>query len=184
MKLNIFGKMRSKKALEPREGMYMKTKLGLIITASLFLFSQAAHAIPLTVSATVPAATGLQLAVTPVNSTTNVFGTSSTTATTLPFGTLTLNSTLGIYLPTNYFAIDIGTTGGAGTPIVNVTYAEGTNPNGVATNGLGTKTTATFVTEAVSGTGTSGNIIVSGQEKTYRLDRNSGTIVNYPFRFI
>jgi hypothetical protein len=158
----------------------MKTKLSLIL-GGVFLFSQAAMAqVPLTVSATVPAATGLQLTVTPVNATTNTFGTSSTTATTLPFGTLAFNSSLGIYLPTNYFAIDIGTTGGAGTPTVNVTYAEGTNPNGVATNGLGTKTTATFVTEAVSGTTTTETLSSLGKKRLIDLTGTAGQLSTIP----
>lgn len=158
----------------------MKNKLYLVL-AGLFLFSQAAMAqVPLTVSATVPAATGLQLTVTPVNATTNVFGTPSTTATTLPFGTLTFNTTLGIYLPTNYFAIDIGTTGGAGTPIVNVTYAEGTNPNAVATNGLGTKSVATFVTEAVSGSTTTETLSSLGKKRLIDLTGTAGQLSTIP----
>ena len=134
----------------------MKSKLSLIIGA-LFLLGQTAMAqTTLTVSATIPSATGLSLAVTRVNATTNVFGAVLTTATTLPFGTLTFSPSLGIYLPTNYFAIDIGTTGGAGSPIVAVTYTEGTNPNGASSNngGLGTKSTATFATETLSGSST------------------------------
>ena len=126
----------------------MKNKLSLILGA-LFLLSQAAMAqTTLTVSASVPAATGLLLTVTPINGTTGVAGNPSTTATTLPFGTLVFNALNGIYLPVNYYSVAIGTTGGAGTPIVNVTYTEGANPNspGSSTNGLGTKTTATFVT--------------------------------------
>ncbi len=158
----------------------MQKSISLVLTG-LFLISQAAMAqIPLTVSATVPAATGLQLTVTPVNSTTNAFGTPSTTATTLPFGTLTFNSTLGIYLPTNYFAIDLGTTGGAGVPIVNVTYAEGTNPNGVATNGLGTKTTATFVTEAISGGSTVESSSSLGKKRLIDLTGTVGQLSTIP----
>ena len=98
----------------------MKNKLKFNFGGLFFLLSQAAavSAQTLTVSATIPAATGLSLTVTPVTIA-SVFGTPSTTATTIPFGTLTFNSTLGIYLPADYYAIDIGTTGGAGTPIVN-----------------------------------------------------------------
>ncbi len=128
----------------------MKTMLSLMI-GGLFLFNQAAMAQTtdtLTVSATIPSATGLQLTVTPVNASTNTAGTSSTTATTIPFGTLTFNSTNNIYVPTDYYTVALGTTGGAGTPTVTVTYAEGNNPNnpGTTTNGLGTKATATFLT--------------------------------------
>ena len=104
----------------------------------------------LTVSASVPLATGLQLTVTPINAVSGVLGVSSTTATTIPFGTLIFNPTNHIYLPVDYYSVLIGTTGGAGTPIVNVTYTEGTNPNnpGTSINGLGTKAVATFVTVA------------------------------------
>jgi len=124
----------------------MKTKLSLILViGGLLLFGQTARAVTLTVSAAIPAATGLLLTVTPINGTTHVAGTPSTTATTIPFGTLTFNATNGIYLPVNYYSVAIGTNGGAGTPIVAVTYTEGTNPNGTS-NGLGVKSTATFVT--------------------------------------
>jgi hypothetical protein len=59
-----------------------------------------------------------------------------------------------IWIGSNYYAIDITASGGAGVPHVNVTYAEGTGtqcPNIAAglsgTLGcLGTKTTATFDT--------------------------------------
>ena len=53
----------------------MKTKLSLIL-AGLFLLGQAATgwaATTFTVSATVPSATGISVAVSSVNSTTNVF---------------------------------------------------------------------------------------------------------------
>ena len=164
----------------------MKTKLSLI-AAALFLSLQASTgwaATTLTVSATVPAATGLSLTVTPVNATTNVFGTSSTTATTITFGPLTFSTTLGIYLPTNYYAIDLGTTGGAGTPVVAVTYVEGTNPNGVATNGLGTKTTATFVTEAVSGTTTVETLSSLGKKRLIDLTGTAGELATIPSWFL
>jgi len=161
----------------------MKRRL-ILLVGGLFLLSQAAvvsaQTIPLTVSASVPLATGLQLTVTPVNATTNVFGTSSTTATTIPFGTLTFNTTLGIYLPANYYSIDIGTTGGAGSPIVAVTYVEGTNPNAVATNGLGTKTTATFVTEALSGTSTVETLSSLGKKRLIDLTGTAGQLSTIP----
>jgi hypothetical protein len=139
----------------------MKNKLSIIL-GGLLLFNQAAMAQTaptITVSAEVPSAQGLQLTVTPVNATTNVAGTSVVGGTTADFGTLTFNSTLGIYTATNYYEVAIGTTGGAGTPEVNVTYAEGTGtacPNIAAglssTLGcLGIKSTATFATVPSSG---------------------------------
>jgi len=161
----------------------MKKILSLSL-GCLVLFSQTAtvfaNAIPLTVSATITPGTAIQLTVTPVNATTNVFGTPSTTATTLPFGTLGFNSTLGIFLPTNYFAIDIGETGGAGTPIVSVTYTEGTNPNALATNGLGTKTTATFVTEAISGSSTVETPSSLGKKRLIDLTGTAGQLATIP----
>ena len=129
----------------------MNKRLSLIL-GILLLLTPAAMAQTvqtLTVSATIPSATGLQLTVTPINATTNVTGTPSTTATTIPFGTLTFNTTTNIYLPTNFYSVALGATGGAGTPTVNVTYTEGNNPNG-STNGLGVKSTATFVTANTS----------------------------------
>ncbi len=158
----------------------MKNKLGLFMLCGLLTSQCAMAQIPLTVSATLPAATGLQLTVTPVNATTNAFGTPSISATTLPFGTLAFNNTLGIYVPTNYFAIDIGTTGGAGTPIVNVTYAEGTNPNNDANNGLGTKTTATFVTEAISGSSTVETLSTLGKKRLVDLTGTTGQLSTIP----
>lgn len=153
----------------------MKNTSKLILGGLFFLLSQAAavSAQTLTVSATIPAATGLSLTVTPVTIA-GVFGTPSTTATTIPFGTLTFNSTLGIYLPADYYAIDIGTTGGAGTPIVNITYAEGTNPNnpGGTTDGLGTKTTATFDVD----TTTSDVVSALGKKRLIDLTGTAGEL--------
>jgi hypothetical protein len=117
------------------------------VLASLLLVSQAAMAQTsqsLTVSASIPTPTSLVLTVNTYNASNNSLVSSSTSATTIPFGTLTFNSTNNVYLPTNYFGVILGTNG-AGTPIVNVTYSEGANPNG-SSNGLGTKTMATFVT--------------------------------------
>ena len=156
----------------------MKNKVGLILAALVFA-SQAAMAQTLTVSAAIPAATGLTLTVTPVNATTNVFGTPSTTATTIPFGTLTLNPSLGIYLPTNYYTIGISASGGAGTPIVNVTYTEGTNPNapGTSTHGLGSKATATFLTV----NGQTQTVSSLGKKRLIDLTGTAGQLATIPF---
>ena len=62
----------------------------------------------------------------------------------LNFDPLTFDSTNGIYLPDHYFVIDVGATGGAGSPDVTVTYVEGSKPVGQA-KGLGWKSIATFV---------------------------------------
>jgi len=158
----------------------MKTKLSLIL-GGLILLSQSAMAqtaVPLTVSATIPSATGLQLTVSTYNATTGTLvGTPSTTATTIPFGQLTLNTSLGIYLPANYYSVAIGATGGAGTPIVDVTYTEGANPNG-STNGLGYKTTATFVTANPT---TSAETVSSiGKQRLIDLTGTVGQLASIP----
>ena len=157
----------------------MKRILSFIL-GGLFLFNHAGMAQTLTVSAAVPSATGLQLTVTPINASTNVAGTPSTTATTIPFGTLTFNALNGIYLPVNYYSVAIGTSGGAGTPIVNVTYTEGANPNspGTSTNGLGTKSTATFVTANPS---THAETISSlGKKRLVDLTGSAGELTSIP----
>ena len=155
----------------------MKKVLGFIL-GGLFLFGQSAMAQVLTVSASVPSATGLQLTVTPINATSGVLGTSSTTATTIPFGVLTFNTTNNIYLPVNYYSVLVGTTGGSGTPIVNVTYTEGTNPNnpGTNTNGLGTKATATFVTVA----GSTETVSSLGKKRLIDLTGTAGELSTIP----
>jgi hypothetical protein len=156
----------------------MKNKISLLI-AGLFLVSQAAMAQTtqtLTVSASIPTPTSLVLTVTPINASTNVAGTPSTTATTIPFGTLVFNSSLNIYLPTNYFSVGLGTNG-AGTPTVDVTYTEGSNPNGTS-NGLGTKTMATFVT---ANTTTGAETVASiGKQILSNLTGNNGLLSSIP----
>lgn len=131
----------------------------------------------LTVSASIPTPTSLQLTVTPINATTGVPGTPSTTATTIPFGTLTYSTSLGIYLPTNYYSVALGTNG-AGVPIVAVTYTEGSNPNNNAANGLGTKSTATFVT-ANSSTGVE-TVSSLGKKRLIDLTGTAGELSTIP----
>lgn len=109
---------------------------------------QMANAVDFAVSANVPTASGVTITATEVNASTGVFG---STVTAMNFGTLSLNSSLGIWLPVSYFAVDVGvTTDGAGAPEVTLTYTEAASdkPTG-QTNGLGHKSTATFV--AVTG---------------------------------
>lgn len=93
------------------------------------------------VTATVPAATGVSIVATQVDSASNVFGPQ---VDALNFDPLTYNDANGIYLPDHYFTIDVGASGGAGSPDVNITYVEGSKPVG-QTNGLGWKSIATFV---------------------------------------
>lgn len=94
------------------------------------------------VSATVPAATGASISAARVNAATNAF--TPVSGTNLSFDPLTFDATNGIYLPDHFFAIDVGSTGGAGVPDVTVSYTEGTNPNGTGL-GLGWHAAATFV---------------------------------------
>ncbi len=134
----------------------MKRKLSLIL-GGIFLLSQvgpvwAATTTSFTLSATVPAATGISITVSKVDSKSNVFTALPAGTTALSFDPMTLNTTTNVYLPDHYFAIDFGVTGGAGTADVTVGYVEGANPNG-ATNGLGFKSTATFVKEVVGAGG-------------------------------
>jgi hypothetical protein len=84
---------------------------------------------------------------------------------------------LGIYLPANYYAVSVGTTGGAGTPTVDVTYTEGSNPNG-STNGLGYKTTATFVT--ANPTTNAETISSLGKQRLIDLTGNAGYLATIP----
>src|ERR1700685_1706642 len=98
----------------------MKIKLSLIILSLLLLgrTAMAQTAQNLTVSATLPAATSLALSVTPVDAVTGAATGASVQATTsIPFGTLTYNSTYGIYVPANGYYVAIATNG-AGAPIV------------------------------------------------------------------
>jgi len=93
------------------------------------------------VTATLPAATGVSIVATEVDSASNVFGQQ---VGALNFDPLAFDAAIGIYLPDHFYAIDVGATGGAGSPDVIVTYVEGAKPVG-QTNGLGWKSIATFV---------------------------------------
>lgn len=94
------------------------------------------------VSASVPAATGVSITASRVNSATNAF--TPVAGTNLSFDPLTFNATNGIYLPDHFFAIDVGVVGGAGAPSVVVAYTEGLNPNNPG-KGLGWHSAATFI---------------------------------------
>lgn len=93
------------------------------------------------VSATVPTATDATITATRVLVAGNVF---QDPVNSLNFGTLTFNTTNGIWVPAVYFAIDVGVTGGTGTPRVTFNYGGQVNPPG-QTTGLNVKATATFV---------------------------------------
>ena len=125
----------------------MKKFFYLLTAAAVMLVAQGtgpagAATTSFVVSASVPAATGVSIVASQVNSTTNAF--TPVAGTNLSFDPLTFNTTNNIYLPNHFFAIDIGVTGGAGAPNTTVTYTEGLNPNG-AGKGLGWHSAATFV---------------------------------------
>lgn len=94
------------------------------------------------VSASVPAATGVSISASEVDSATNAF--TPVAGTNLSFDPLTFEAVNQIYLPDHFFAIDVGVTGGAGNPTVTVAYTEGLNPNAPG-KGLGWHASATFV---------------------------------------
>ena len=123
----------------------------VLVVGFTLIFAQSGRAdtVDFPVSATVPAATGISIIATEVDAASNVFGAQ---VNALNFDPLVYDDANGIYLPDHYFSIDVGATGGAGSPDVNVTYVEGSKPVG-QTNGLGWKTIATFVKI----TGTPGN---------------------------
>jgi len=149
----------------------MKKILSLIF-AGMFLGFQSvsvwAAPTTFTVSATVPAATGISITVDSVNSTTNVFTQLPAGTTALSFDPMTFNTTNNIYVPDHYFALNFGVTGGAGTPDVTATYNEGSNPNGT-TNGLGYKSTATFAKEVVGANGSTTETLLTAHGPKKRL---------------
>lgn len=122
-----------------------KTLSCLVLTLALSLVltpvNQALNT-TFTVSASVPAATTVSISAFRVNSATNAF--TPVSGTSLSLDPMTYSPSLGIYLPDHFFAIDVASSGGSGSPSVTVTYTEGTNPNSPA-HGLGWKSVATFV---------------------------------------
>jgi len=162
----------------------MKTILSLI-AGGLFLLFQAvpvwAVQTAFTVSATIPDATGIGMTVSSVNSSTNTFTTQPAGTTALSFDPMTFNSTSKIYLPDHYFALDIGVTGGSGSPDTTVTYTEGANPNNGTShpNGLGHKSTATFAKEVAGSTGATVETLLTAHGPKKRLTDLSGEHVAF-----
>lgn len=121
-----------------------KTIISIVVVLGLALvFTPANRAdeVDFLVSASIPSASGVSIVATEVDAASNVFG---ATVSELNFDPMTFNSELGIWLPDHYFAVDVGATGGAGSVNVTITYTEGAMPSG-QTDGLGQKSTATFV---------------------------------------
>jgi hypothetical protein len=153
----------------------MKKMSLVLILGVLILFGGAvagwATQMTFTMSATVPAATGVSVTVSSVNSSTNVFTTEPAGTTALSFDPMTYSTTTNEYVPNHYYALDFGTSGGAGTADLTLTYTEGTNPNG-STNGLGYKTTATFAKEVLGTNGATTETILP-QGKMRLIDLNA-----------
>lgn len=145
---------------------------GLFLLSCALLPSGAQASTAFTVSATVPSATGISIVVDSVN----VVGPpvfTPVSGLSLSFDPMAFNTTFNIWLPSIYYALNIGVTGGGGLPDTTVTYAEGTNPNG-ATNGLGYKTTATFDQEL----GTTETLLSLGKKRLIDL---TGTVGHVPY---
>lgn len=118
-----------------------------VLTGSASALMAATGSSTFTVSATVPAPTGVTIAATNITTgATPVY--TPVAGTALAFGTLSYDAINGIYIAPHYFSITAGPQAGAGTTSVTVTYTEGANPNNVAGGsgkGLGYKSKATFV---------------------------------------
>jgi hypothetical protein len=159
----------------------MRTRLGLIL-GSLLLFSQAAMAqttTNFTVSAVVPGGSGIGVTVNSVNSTgTPVFTPVSGTALNFAPNPLSFNTTTNTYTASNYFTLDVAVTGGSGSPDTTVTYAEGSNPNNSATNGLGSRSSIKFMKEVYTSSSTPSTETSEGYTTLYAQE-GAGTHIPY-----
>lgn len=124
----------------------MKRSIKIFLCSSLLIAQTAlgwaatSSTTSLTLSATMPAATAVNVSLSVVTGTTMT----SQSGATMDFGTASYNSTSKTYQAKNSFAIDLGAaTGGSGTPSLTFTYTEGNNPNG-STKGLGEKASISF----------------------------------------
>ncbi len=123
----------------------MKVLLGIFLTGLLMVVhagSSFAVDQTYTLSAAVPAASGIGFTASSVNATTGVF--TPVAGAALTFNPMAFDATNQIWLPNHYFALDISATGGAGSTDATFKYTEGANPNAPA-HGLGWKSAATFV---------------------------------------
>lgn len=126
----------------------MKKRI-LILTMALSLIAglasvsraQVSDSKSFVVSASVLKATGITIAASKVIAATNQW--SSVVGNAMSFDPMEISDD-GVWLPKHFFAVDVGATGGAGSPSVTMTYTEGVNPN-TPGKGLGWKSTATFV---------------------------------------
>ena len=121
----------------------MKKVISLFVVGVVLLAQSgfAATTATYTVSAIVPASSAVAINAYSITGSVKA----AVSGTTLNLGPLAYNSSLGIYLPDHYFAIESGLTSGAGTQDVTVSYTEGSNPNSATTKGgLGTKVNIAF----------------------------------------
>ena len=115
--------------------------LAILILAAT-VWGTSAFAVDFTVTANIPAATGVSIIATRnqmVNGT-EEFGPE---VTEFDFDPMSLDTKFGIYRSPHFFAIDVGATGGAEAPDVVVSFNNESNPTGQA-KGLGSKATTTF----------------------------------------
>lgn len=113
-----------------------KLLLSLIAVFGLCVIAQPASAqVDFTIDAEVPAADGATFAVSQVTpGPPEVFTPLNTF--NLDFQTLTLDAVNGIFLPSFFWVVDVGSNG-AGFPDVQYSYTDTANPNGGLNNGTG-----------------------------------------------
>jgi hypothetical protein len=131
----------------------MKNKLSMIAGGFLvFMLSHSAIAqsTTYTVSASVPAGSGVGITVNSVNTATGVF--TPVTGTTLTYSPLSFNSTNNVFLANNYFTLDVAVTG-AGAPQTTVSYVAGSVPTG-ATSTLGSNSSLAYDKEVYTSSST------------------------------
>lgn len=151
----------------------MKTRLltalfVAFIVLSTATFSFALQQRTLSVSATVPVQSQtLTVSITPVNSATNVWGTTSTSQ-PIAFGTLSYNSGLGIFLPTVYYAVDIGVVDNANSWVL--THLAGSVSNG--SSNLDSNINVTFVKQLTDTTFEFENKVTYGESNNVQYNRN------------
>ena len=154
------------------------------VLVGLFIFSQSGLVMAATASqtyqtsATVPVASAVSIQAFSVNATGTPVFTSMGSNTSLNFDPMTFNTTTQIYVPNNYYAINVGpgAGGGSGSVSATITYTEGANPNNVSggtTHGLGYKTVATFV-KTVGSTET----VMGAHPKTKLIDMIGGVNIS------
>lgn len=130
----------------------MKEKLLTVLLVTVMVLFTATTSFALqtktiTVSASITSQPqAMNVTVTPVNSATDQWGTGSSSQ-PISFGTLTYNSGLGIFLPTNYYAVDIGVVDNSGNVWV-LTHQTTSVANGSAN--LDSNINVTFVKQLTS----------------------------------